>query len=52
MDDYRMTSLGLDPAFNHSFSGPSYGEAALPDFDFIPLTDGGVYDNSGMEAFT
>jgi NTE family protein len=35
---------------DYSFSGPSYGETPLPDFDFIPLTDGGVYDNSGMEA--
>ena len=35
---------------DYSFSGPSYGETALPDFDFIPVTDGGVYDNSGMEA--
>jgi NTE family protein len=35
---------------HYIFSGPSYGEPPLPDFDFIPLTDGGVYDNSGMEA--
>jgi NTE family protein len=35
---------------HYTFSGPSYGEPQLPDFDFIPLTDGGVYDNSGMEA--
>jgi NTE family protein len=35
---------------DYSFAGPSYGETPLPDFDFIPLTDGGVYDNSGMEA--
>jgi NTE family protein len=35
---------------DYIFSGPSYGETPLPDFDFIPLTDGGVYDNSGMEA--
>jgi NTE family protein len=35
---------------DYSFSGSSYGETPLPDFDFIPLTDGGVYDNSGMEA--
>ena len=35
---------------HYTFSGPSYGEPPLPDFDFIPLTDGGVYDNSGMEA--
>ena len=35
---------------HYTFSGSSYGEAPLPDFDFIPLTDGGVYDNSGMEA--
>lgn len=35
---------------HYTFSGPSYGETPLPDFDFIPLTDGGVYDNSGMEA--
>lgn len=35
---------------DYNFSGPSYFETPLPDFDFIPLTDGGVYDNSGMEA--
>lgn len=35
---------------HYTFSGPSYGEPPLPDFDFVPLTDGGVYDNSGMEA--
>ena len=34
----------------YSFSGPQYGETPLPEYDFIPLTDGGVYDNSGMEA--
>jgi NTE family protein len=35
---------------HYTFSGSSYGETPLPDFDFIPLTDGGVYDNSGIEA--
>ncbi len=35
---------------HYTFSGPSYGEPPLPDYDFIPLTDGGVYDNSGTEA--
>jgi NTE family protein len=34
----------------YSFSGSIYGEPALPHFEFAALTDGGVYDNSGMEA--
>lgn len=34
----------------YSFSGSIYGETALPHFEFAALTDGGVYDNSGMEA--
>jgi hypothetical protein len=33
-----------------SFSGPIYGESPLPHYPLIPLTDGGVYDNCGLEA--
>lgn len=33
-----------------SFAQPIYGEAPLPAYPLIPLTDGGVYDNSGLEA--
>lgn len=32
------------------FSNPSYGDTPLPSLPYIPLTDGGVYDNAGMEA--
>lgn len=35
-----------------SFAPPIYGEVPLPDFPLIPLADGGVYDNSGLEALT
>ncbi|HKV92356.1 MAG TPA: patatin-like phospholipase family protein [Candidatus Angelobacter sp.] len=34
----------------YSFSAPVYGETNAPHFEFAALTDGGVYDNSGMEA--
>jgi hypothetical protein len=33
-----------------SFAHPIYGEEPLPAYPLIPLTDGGVYDNSGLEA--
>jgi NTE family protein len=32
------------------FSGPVYSETPLPEKEFIPLTDGGVYDNLGLEV--
>jgi NTE family protein len=35
-----------------TFAEPIYGEAPLPAYPLIPLTDGGVYDNSGLEAVT
>jgi NTE family protein len=35
---------------DYSFSGPVYGESDLPHFPLIPLTDGGVYDNNGLEV--
>ena len=35
---------------NYAFSGPLYGESELPYFPMIPLTDGGVYDNNGLEV--
>ena len=31
----------------YTFTEPIYGESALPVYPLIPLTDGGVYDNSG-----
>src|SRR6185437_4667433 len=34
----------------YSFSGPVYGEESLLSYPLIPLTDGGVYDNMGLEA--
>jgi NTE family protein len=34
------------------FGAPIYGEAPLREYPLIPLTDGGVYDNSGLEAVT
>lgn len=34
----------------YSFSKPLYGESALREYPLIPLSDGGVYDNSGLEA--
>ena len=35
---------------DYSFSGSIYGETALTHYPLIPLTDGGVYDNCGLEA--
>ena len=35
---------------HYSFSGPIYGEKEMPHFPLIPLTDGGVYDNNGLEV--
>jgi NTE family protein len=35
---------------DYAFSGPLYGEGELPHFPLIPLTDGGVYDNNGLEV--
>lgn len=35
---------------DYSFSDPIYGEAPLKHYPLIPLTDGGVYDNAGLEA--
>jgi NTE family protein len=35
---------------DYTFSGPLYGETELPHFPLIPLTDGGVYDNNGLEV--
>jgi NTE family protein len=32
------------------FSGPVYGEAAIPQPRYMPLSDGGVYDNLGVEV--
>lgn len=35
---------------HYSFGAAIYGESKLPDYPFIPLSDGGVYDNLGIEA--
>lgn len=35
---------------DYSFSGPVYGEEPLKEYPIIPLTDGGVYDNLGIEV--
>lgn len=35
---------------DYDFGKPAYGEEPLQPFPIIPLTDGGVYDNSGLEA--
>jgi NTE family protein len=35
---------------HYQFPGPVYGESPLPEYPFVPLTDGGVYDNMGLEA--
>ncbi|HEY2092715.1 MAG TPA: patatin-like phospholipase family protein [Thermoanaerobaculia bacterium] len=35
-----------------AFSGPVYGEQALPLPALMPLSDGGVYDNLGVEVAT
>jgi len=32
------------------FSGPVYGEKPLPEYPIVALTDGGVYDNLGVEV--
>lgn len=37
-------------AAGRTFSGPLYGETPLPKRKFVALTDGGVYDNLGVEA--
>jgi NTE family protein len=37
---------------DYSFGGSLYGEASLDVPKFIPLSDGGVYDNLGMEVFS
>jgi hypothetical protein len=34
----------------YAFSQPVYGEPPLPPYPLIPVNDGGVYDNSGVEA--
>jgi hypothetical protein len=38
------------PRRHYQFPGPVYGESPLPEYPFVPLTDGGVYDNMGLEA--
>lgn len=53
-------SAGFPPVFpparieshNYKFSSPIYGEPPLPTYPLIPLTDGGVYDNMGVEVVT
>lgn len=37
---------------DYSFGAPAWGEAPLPVPKFIPLSDGGVYDNLGIEVFS
>jgi len=37
---------------DYTFGGSPYGEAPLEVPKFIPLSDGGVYDNLGMEIFS
>ena len=37
---------------DYNFSAPLYGESPLHDYPLIALSDGGVYDNSGLEALT
>jgi NTE family protein len=37
---------------DYSFGGSPYGEAPLEVPKYIPLSDGGVYDNLGMEVFS
>ncbi len=34
----------------YCFSDPIYGEAELPSYPIVVLSDGGVYDNMGLEA--
>jgi hypothetical protein len=35
---------------DYKFSAPVYGEEPVPNYPLIALTDGGVYDNLGVEA--
>ncbi|UWZ85260.1 patatin-like phospholipase family protein [Occallatibacter riparius] len=35
---------------DYTFSPPVYGEDSVPNYPLIPVTDGGVYDNLGVEA--
>jgi NTE family protein len=35
---------------DYTFGRPIYGETPLPPREYIPLSDGGVYDNLGVEA--
>jgi NTE family protein len=35
---------------DYAFGRPIYGETPLPPTKYIPLSDGGVYDNLGVEA--
>jgi NTE family protein len=37
---------------DYTFAAPIYQESPLPEYPLIPLTDGGAYDNSGLEALT
>ncbi len=37
---------------DYHFGPPIYSEAPLPERAIIPLTDGGVYDNMGLEVLT
>jgi len=37
---------------DYHFGPPIYSEAPLPERQIIPLTDGGVYDNMGLEVLT
>jgi NTE family protein len=39
-------------ATDYVFSGPIYGEPVLPPHRYVPLTDGGVYENLGVEVLT
>jgi NTE family protein len=43
---YRFPTRGI------RFSGPVYGESALSLPAFMPLSDGGVYDNLGVEVLS
>jgi hypothetical protein len=37
---------------DYTFTPPIYQESPLPEYPLIPLTDGGAYDNSGLEVLT
>lgn len=37
---------------DYTFATPIYQESPLPEYPLISLTDGGAYDNSGLEALT